>query len=337
MIAAAMDPTFATLNGIPSVDMPTNLRAAIASGKQITALLREILALRSRPGKLALQEYFYYRLWERHLSSATKREFIGKQAQHLMHVAAGTREWFATAADKILFQSIMDGLSFPTPELLAITQAGRYLAACPTITDPRLLAEWLREPSRYPLFAKPVGGKYSLSGVSADSFDDRRDEVVLLGGERRKVADLAAALIGGAGFLIQRRLAPAPDLAVRFGPRLWSARILVLVTPDDPVIHRAVAKIATGPTRPTITGAGATGSEQSTWRPEPSPARWKGQARSLWLMRPIRIPGSPSSARKSDAGTNSPTWFERRQKRLPVSERSPGTSRWLLADQPSLS
>ncbi len=52
--------------------------------------------------------------------------------------------------------------------------------------------------------------------------------------------------MGGAGFLVQRRLAAAEDLASRFGPRLWSARLLVLVTPAGPVIHRAVAKIATG-------------------------------------------------------------------------------------------
>ena len=54
------------------------------------------------------------------------------------------------------------------------------------------------------------------------------------------------SLIGGSAFLIQRRLSSAPDLAARCGPRLWSARLLVLVTPNGPVIHRAVAKIATG-------------------------------------------------------------------------------------------
>jgi hypothetical protein len=31
-----------------------------------------------------------------------------------------------------------------------------------------------------------------------------------------------------------------------FGPRLWSVRLLALVLPAGPVIHRAVAKIATG-------------------------------------------------------------------------------------------
>jgi hypothetical protein len=44
----------------------------------------------------------------------------------------------------------------------------------------------------------------------------------------------------------QRRLRPSPDLATLFGPRLWSVRVLVFVRRGGPVIHRAVAKIATG-------------------------------------------------------------------------------------------
>jgi hypothetical protein len=205
-----------------------------------------VLALRRGPGKLTPQEYFYYRLWDAPQEGANKRRFVGKIAQHPMHVAAGAREWFAASADKILFQSIMDGVGLRTPELTAITQAGRYLPTTPTITDPAALGDKLRDPSIYPLFAKQVAGKYSLSVLSADGFDPGTDEVLLLDGTRRKVADVATSLTEGSGFLVQRRLSPAPDLAARFGQRLWSARLLVLVTPSGPVIHRAVAKIATG-------------------------------------------------------------------------------------------
>ena len=57
---------------------------------------------------------------------------------------------------------------------------------------------------------------------------------------------MAASLVGGAGYLIQRRLTSATELADRFGPRLWSARLLVFVTPEGAVIHRAAAKVTTG-------------------------------------------------------------------------------------------
>jgi hypothetical protein len=241
-----IQPSYRQLAGIPNVDLSENLRTALAAGKRATGIAAEVLALRRGPGKLTPQEYFYYRLWDAPQEGANKQRFVGKIAQHPMHVAAGAREWFAASADKILFQSIMDGAGLRTPELLAATQAGRYLPDAPIITDAAALADRLRDPSIYPLFAKQVAGKYSLSVLSAGGFDPDTDELLLLDGQRRKAADVASSLTGGSGFLIQRRLSPPPDLAARFGPRLWSARLLVLVTPNGPVIHRTVAKIATG-------------------------------------------------------------------------------------------
>ena len=244
--AIANTASYRQIANIPTIDLPSNLMAALGAGKKAIEIATDVLALRKGPGKLTPQEYFYYRLWDGHREKADKRRFVGKIAQHPIHVAAGAREWFAASADKILFQSIMDGVAMPTPELIAITQAGRFLPNAPTIADPAALAAKLRDPSLYPLFAKQVAGKYSLSVLSADSFDPETDEVLLLDGTRRKVGDVATPLVGGGGYLIQRRLAAAVDLAARFGPRLWSARLLVLVTPDGPVIHRSVAKIATG-------------------------------------------------------------------------------------------
>ena len=93
---------------------------------------------------------------------------------------------------------------------------------------------------------KEVGGKYSLSVVSADSYDEARDEVVFLDGTRRAPEALASAMTAGSGYLVQRRLRQAPSLAALFGPRLWSVRVLVLLGKTGPKLHCAVAKIATG-------------------------------------------------------------------------------------------
>jgi hypothetical protein len=90
---------------------------------------------------------------------------------------------------------------------------------------------FLREPQIYPLFAKPIAGKYSLSVLSADRYDGAADEVLLLGGERITVESLAADLSGGMGYMIQRRLDPDARLARLFGPRLWSVRALVPIQP----------------------------------------------------------------------------------------------------------
>ena len=244
--STADETLFRSLSGIPNVDIAYNLRSAFAAGRRATSLLREVIALRRAAGRLMPQEYFYYRLWDPDLPLTEKQRFVGKQAQHPMHVTCNSQSWFATAADKILFHTVMAGARLPVPELLAATQAGRSLANVPVPTDQAAVMNLLRRAELYPLFAKPVAGKYSLSVLSADAYDRDADEVIHVGGERRAVCDVAVSIIGGAGFLLQRRLNQAPQLAALFGPRLWSVRVLVFLRRSGPTIHRAVAKIATG-------------------------------------------------------------------------------------------
>ncbi len=242
----SITPTYDTLSGIPAVDIPANVHAALAKGRRATGIAAEAAALRFGPSRLSPQEYFVYRLWDGALPLTAKRAFVGKLAQHPMHVAAGNGEWFACSDDKILFHMIMAGVRFRVPETIAITQSGRHLPDVPTLDEAGNLARFLREPSLYPLFAKPVAGKYSLSVVSAEGYDPCSDEVILLVDAREAVSAFAAALVGGQGYLIQRRLSPSCVLADCFGPRLWSLRLLVFITPDGPLIHRAAVKIATG-------------------------------------------------------------------------------------------
>ena len=128
-------PSLETLNGIPPVDVFANVQAALAKGRGATEIAAETVALRLAPGKLSPQEYFYYRLWDERLTLAAKKAFVGKMAQHPMHVAAGHREWFAASADKILFHSIMTASRYRLPETLAITQANRHFPDIPTIAD----------------------------------------------------------------------------------------------------------------------------------------------------------------------------------------------------------
>ena len=237
----------AALNGIPQVDFPSNLQAAVTAGRRMTSILCEVVALRCGPGKLTPNEYFYYRLWEPRLTREAKQGFVGKQAQHLMHIACNNAGWYAAAADKLLFHTLMTGASLPKPELLAITNPGRLVSSVPVLAGEAEIAAFLRDRSHYPLFAKPIDGKYSLSVISADDYDAAADCVVLQGGEPIGAAALATAMTSRqAGYVIQRRLTQHPNLIRLFGPRLWSTRVIVLMAATGPLIHRAVAKIATG-------------------------------------------------------------------------------------------
>ena len=238
--------TAARLNGIPLVNIAENLRVAFDNGRRMSAILREIVTLRRAAGKLAPSEYFYYQLWDPHLSLEEKRCFVGKQAQHRMHVACNDRHWYQTAADKILFHTIMAGAALPVPRVEAITQAGRRLRGARTLDGPDAIATFLRDPANFPLFAKPTAGKYSLNVISADAYDPASDELVLFGGARRRVPTTAQTMAEGAGYIIQPRLRPDAEIEGKFGPRLWSVRLLVFMRSDGPYIHRVVVKIATG-------------------------------------------------------------------------------------------
>lgn len=234
------------LQGTPTVDINRNTSVALRSGRSAPAILVEALRLMRGPGLLSAQEYFYFRLWDPGLSADQKRAFVGKRAQHRMHLACNDRNWYQTAADKILFQTIMTGAGLPVPDTLAVTQPLRWLPQAAALPNPSLLAEWLRNPALYPLFAKPAAGKYSLGVLSLDSYDAATDRIVALGGQTIAVEQAAEQMSSPSGYIIQRRMAPHLSLVDRFGPRLWSVRALVLVRPDGPVIHRATTKIPTG-------------------------------------------------------------------------------------------
>ena len=236
----------AALNGIPAIDFRSNFALAAAVGRGMPGMLRDVVALRFGPGRLTSNEYYYYRLWEPGISDDAKRRVVGKLAQQPMHLACNKPDWQAAASDKLLFHSIMRGAGLPVPELLAIAHASRSLPGVRSLRTQDDLAWFLRDSDSYPLFAKPISGKYSLAVLSADQV---AGETMALRGAppSASVYDAARALAAGEdGFLIQRRLEPAHEIAAAFGNRLWSIRLLVLLTPDGPVLHRATAKIPTG-------------------------------------------------------------------------------------------
>ena len=84
---------------------------------------------------------------------------------------------------------------------------------------------------------------YSLGVVSADRVD-ARGTAYLADGSTRGAQEIAASLIDdhARGALIQRRLAPTPLIARRFGNRLWSVRLLVLLNDDGAHIARSICE-----------------------------------------------------------------------------------------------
>jgi hypothetical protein len=92
---------FTTLEGVPKVGVAANLRAAATAGRRMSAIIGKMLALRRGPGRLMPNEHFYYQLRNPVLSRSDKPRFVGKLAQHPMHIACNNAHWYAAAADKL--------------------------------------------------------------------------------------------------------------------------------------------------------------------------------------------------------------------------------------------
>jgi hypothetical protein len=236
----------AVLDGLPEIRFPDNLRLALGSGRRLASILREVITLRRGPGKLSPQEYFYYRLWDPDLPIEQKRRFVGKQAQHPMHLACNDRAWYAVVNDKLLFQQAMAGAGLPVPALRAVIHPFRNCDGAQALRSAADVSGFFGNPSAYPWFGKPIDGKYSLDVISGDRFDAATNTIVGHRGAGQQIPDLLAQIETHPGFLIQERLRPPAAIATRFGEQLWSLRLLVILTPNGPRISRAVAKIATG-------------------------------------------------------------------------------------------
>lgn len=241
------EPSFAEIDGLPPVDLSANLIHAQSAGRRVSGVLAELFSLMRGPGRMTPAEYFYYRLWDPALTRDEKRCFVGKRAQVTMHHACNDEAFRAAADDKLRFHELMTAYGLPVPKLLAVAHRERRITGVPSLSDRESVAGFLERAGAFPLFAKPIDGKYSLNVISADGLDPAGDVVALRGVPPAARKALAGRIAGyEPGYLLQRRLAPHPEIADVFGDRLWSVRIVVLLTNEGPQVHRAAAKVPTG-------------------------------------------------------------------------------------------
>ena len=98
------------LDGLPTVSMAEELRHAVReSGRGQMALLADLWRMARGPGRVAPQEYMYYRLWDPALDRDARRRFVGKRAQTVIHRACNPATWYTLAHDKLIFQAAASG------------------------------------------------------------------------------------------------------------------------------------------------------------------------------------------------------------------------------------
>jgi hypothetical protein len=223
---------------------------AAECGTSLLGLVRDYARLAFGPGRLSFDEYLALRLFDPRLYADTdKRAFVGLTASRRIWLQANFRvENFGLVENKIAADALFAAYGFRTTPTIALfcNQIGRL--------SPRLLrteaalGDFLRDPTHYPLFAKPAGGLQSLGSASIERYDAAADCLVTVSGQRlsleKFVSDVAQHY--GAGYLLQRRVSPHTDVRAICGDRLATVRLLTIQSAGAPRLIRACWKIPAG-------------------------------------------------------------------------------------------
>jgi hypothetical protein len=224
--------------------------AAVRHGKSPVQLLTEFARLAIGPGRLSIEEYFAFGLYDdKALAGVDKTHFAGLRAMRDVWCAINWDDtWDGLLCDKLSLEVLFRGLGLPTTTTIALFSAQRTAPALRVMRDAPELQAFLREGANYPLFGKPTDSIQSLGSTSFTGYDASSDELIGTQGGRVGVAAFAAEVADSysAGYLFQRRISPHASVQALVGERLSTVRVMTVMTKSGPEILRTLWKIPAG-------------------------------------------------------------------------------------------
>ncbi len=231
------------LDAPPKLDRRAGSQAAARGGG---SWLGKYFAVMLGPGRLTVDEFFYYRAYDP--AVFPERELprlLGKRAAMRFHLLCNDRTNFAIVHDKALFYTLVKGAGFSVPESIAI-YAPRKRPGYPTLQSKESLAGFLRDNARWPLFAKPIDGMYSIGALRLDGRDGDGLAIHNAGVEPLSAFVDYATRMSDVGYLFQAVEKPSAFSQENFADTLGCIRFFVLCSEAEPQIESAVIKIPSG-------------------------------------------------------------------------------------------
>jgi hypothetical protein len=226
------------------------LRARREYGKSLLSQLIEIMQLRFGPGLLGPTEYYEFALFNDQLTNLKqKKEFAGWRMCIRLEDTVNDATWRSAVDDKFIFYSVMRGVNLATPETYAVfDRGGRGVQGLPQLDTIERFVNYLKTEAPFPFFTKPCSGHYGIGAFAIKGYNRHRDAFLLGGDDTVKVSEFIRAVEkeGSDGYLVQAWLRPDPSMDEMLGGRLSSARVIILITPGGPKIHRVTWKLPTG-------------------------------------------------------------------------------------------
>ena len=224
------------------------LEARRQGGKGLLRQFSEVCALRLGSTKLGPSEYYFYRLFDGRLSREQRSRFAGFRLERRLDEVLNRKTWWALANDKLLFYQTLEGVGIDYPPLRAAYVPVRRCSRSALLSSADEITAFLRSPSSYPMFMKPLQGSYGRGACSAVSYDATRDTIRLGNGENWQLSDAVRDVMEPRcrGYLFQELVESHETLRERSGPTLSSARVVVLLNGNATTVLRCTWKVPTG-------------------------------------------------------------------------------------------
>jgi hypothetical protein len=235
--------------------------AAIAREQGVSrlAILVEALTLAGR-GRMAVDTYFHYRLFDRGLTPAAKRRYLSEapKANNRLWSALTPRAYGCLYNNKLIFHRFFAAAGLPLATLFGVfdAQVGRTEDGRSLRTASDLTALLGRRGNDGFVFKPAEGVRGHLTFVFKGAVPDRPGTYETLDGRCFDAAALVAAShmttalevqapdAKVSSFLVEERIRPHPELAEHIGPTLCTARVLTIVARDgSPRLVGAVFKV----------------------------------------------------------------------------------------------
>lgn len=229
------------------------------TGKSVYRQLREISTLGKKGGECGVSDYYWYRLYDDAYLESASSDFLGWRLQQRLSLALNPRNAVLPAWDKCVFLQLSSPAGLPVAPVSACFHPASRLSQdlglhLKTTGD---VARYLRDSSRYPLFAKPAYSQQGYGSAYLAGFDPATDCLSLLDGETIPLETFLKRIDSPVdhryhrpecGFLFQQPLALAPEiLELTEWPAICGVRIVCLNGPDGVQPIRAIWKIAVPP------------------------------------------------------------------------------------------
>ncbi len=201
----------------------------------------EVAQLRRPPNRLTSAEYDMYKLAG--LSWEEKSAFLGANAGTAINSNNDLRAQYLTL-DKLITYGILRFHQFSFPEIKAIGHPTRNFPGAVSLRSVNEIAGYLETQAEFPIFMKPIAGNAGAGSIWVEACAN--GVLQLRNGKTISVKEYFERWLSREGILLQVAARPHPEIALRFGPRLATARVVVLMSSSGPIVHRAVLRIPVG-------------------------------------------------------------------------------------------